>query len=254
VVSEVLRQELIDRGTTADKILVNPNAVDPARFHPGCGCDQVRKQFGFRGDDKVVGFIGSFSYWHGISVLQSAIEVILKEQEANDSLPQLRFLLIGDGPLGAEMRQTLEPHCEKGWVVFTGQVSHDLAPSYLDSADILVSPHVPMPDGKPFFGSPTKLFEYMAMGKAIVASDLDQLARVLTHQRTAWLVEPGSSKELAAAIRLLAVDPEMRHRLGKNAREAALSRHTWEQNAVRVLARFATDEQPVAATLGQSVA
>ena len=254
VVSDVLRQELIDRGITADKILVNPNAVDPAQFHPGCGGDAVRKQFGFQADDNVVGFIGSFSYWHGISVLQSTIEMILEEQEANDRLPKLRFLLIGDGPLRAEMRQTLEAYCIKGWVVFTGQVSHNLAPPYLDSADILVSPHVPMPDGKPFFGSPTKLFEYMAMGKAIVASDLDQLGRALTHQRTAFLVEPGNSKELAAAIRLLAADPDTRHRLGNNAREAALSQHTWEQNAVRVLARIAAEQQTVTATLGQSVA
>jgi len=254
VVSDVLRQELIDRGIAAEKILVNPNAVDPTHFHPGCGGDAVRKQFGFRVDDKVVGFIGSFSYWHGISVLQSTIEMILKEQEADDCLPKVRFLLVGDGPLLEELRQSLASYCKKGWVVLTGQVSHDLAPSYLDCADILVSPHVPMPDGKPFFGSPTKLFEYMAMGKAIVASNLDQLARVLAHQRTAWLVEPGNAKELAAAIRLLAVDPEMRQRLGSNAREAALSRHTWEQNAVRVLTRFPAEAQPVAATLGQSVA
>jgi len=83
---------------------------------------------------------------------------------------------------------------------------------------------------------------------------LDQLGRALTHQRTAFLVEPGNSKELAAAIRLLAADPDMRHQLGHNAREAALSQHTWEQNAVRVLARIAAEEQTVAATLGQSVA
>jgi glycosyltransferase involved in cell wall biosynthesis len=254
VVSDVLQQELIARGIPEDKILVNPNAVDPTQFYPDCGGEVVREQLGFKANHSVVGFIGSFSYWHGISVLQSAIEMILKEQQANHSLPELRFLLVGDGPLHAELREALEPYCKKRWVIFTGQVSHNCAPSYLDCADILVSPHVSMPDGRPFFGSPTKLFEYMAMGKAIIASNLDQLASVLTHQRTAWLIEPGSSKELAAAIRLLAMNPEMRLGLGRNAREAALNKHTWEQNAARVLARFATDGQPVAVTLGQSVA
>jgi len=254
VVSDVLQQELIARGIPADKILVNPNAVDPTRFYPDCGGEAVREQLGFQAHHNVIGFIGSFSYWHGISVLQAAIEMILKEQEANDSMPEMRFLLIGDGPLLEGMREALEPYCKKSWVVFTGQLSHDRAPSHLDSTDILVSPHVPMPDGKPFFGSPTKLFEYMAMGKPIVASSLDQLARVLTHRHTAWLIEPGSSTELAAAIRSLAMDPEMRFRLGRNAREVALNKHTWEQNAVRVLARFASNEQTVAATLGQSVA
>jgi glycosyltransferase involved in cell wall biosynthesis len=254
VVSDVLREQLIERGIAADKIIVNPNAVDPAQFHPGSGGETVRKQLGFETDDKVVGFIGTFSYWHGISVLQSAIEMILREEEGARCSTKLRFLLIGDGPLHAELRESLASYSKKGRVVFTGQVSHDLAPAYLDSADILVSPHVPMPDGKPFFGSPTKLFEYMASGKAIVASNLDQLARVLTHQRTGWLVEPGNAKELAAAIRLLAVDPEMRQQLGQNAREEALREHTWERNAVRVLARFSSDQQMVAPALGQSVA
>ena len=55
------------------------------------------------------------------------------------------------------------------------------APSYLAACDILASPHVPNADGTPFFGSPTKLFEYMAMGKCIVASDLDQVGEILEH-------------------------------------------------------------------------
>jgi glycosyltransferase involved in cell wall biosynthesis len=239
VVSEVLKEQLIDRGIPGERILVNPNAVDPERFQPNCGGGDIRKQFGFPPDHVVVGFIGSFSYWHGIGVLQEAIQVLLREQESHRTLPELRFLLVGDGPLGEEMRGVLEPYRKRGWVVFAGQVSHDRAPAYLDSADILVSPHVPMPDGKPFFGSPTKLFEYMATGKAIIASDLDQLARVLTHDQTAWLVEPGNAAALGRAIRLLAGRPQLRRDLGQRAREAALAKHTWEQNANRLLSCLA---------------
>ena len=85
-------------------------------------------------------------------------------------------------------------------MIFTGALPHDKVAEYLDAADILVSPHIPMPDGSRFFGSPTKLFEYMAMGKAIVASRLEQLAEILEHDRTAWLVTPGNTEELAEAI------------------------------------------------------
>jgi glycosyltransferase involved in cell wall biosynthesis len=240
VVSDVLKEQLIDKGIPGERVLVNPNAVDPARFRPNCGGEEIRKQFGCQPDHVVIGFIGSFSYWHGIGVLQEAIQALLREQECEQTLPELRFLLIGDGPLSEEMRGVLEPYQKRGWVVFAGQVSHDRAPAYLDSADILVSPHVPMPDGKPFFGSPTKLFEYMATGKAIIASDLDQLARVLTHEQTAWLVEPGNAAELGRAIRLLAGNPQMRRQLGQKAREAALTEHTWEQNANRLLSYFDT--------------
>jgi glycosyltransferase involved in cell wall biosynthesis len=242
VVSDALRQELIERGIPEQKILVNPNAVDPDIFYPDCGGNEIRQQLGIQPANVTVGFIGSFSYWHGIGVLQEAIRLLLREQESQPTFPELRFVLIGDGPLNPEIREALDPYRKRGWVLFTGQLSHEQAPRYLAAADILVSPHVPMPDGKPFFGSPTKLFEYMSMGKAIVASNLDQLARVLTHLETAWLVEPGSARELADAIRLLAADAEMRSYLGKNARNNALSNHTWQQNAARVLSRFAEVE------------
>jgi len=93
-----------------------------------------------------------------------------------------------------------------------------------------------MPDGRPFFGSPTKLFEYMAMAKAIIASNLDQLAQVLTHGTTAWLVRPGSDVELAAAIEMLAEERNCAARSGKCSRPY-LDRYTWRVNAGRVLAR-----------------
>jgi glycosyltransferase involved in cell wall biosynthesis len=94
---------------------------------------------------------------------------------------------------------------------------------------------VPMPDGSKFFGSPTKLFEYMAMGKGIVASRLDQLAEVLEHDRTALLVTPGDPEELAAAILRLALDRAKREALGAAARKAAVERHSWARNVACAL-------------------
>jgi glycosyltransferase involved in cell wall biosynthesis len=90
-------------------------------------------------------------------------------------------------------------------------------------------------DGSQFFGSPTKLFEYMAMGKGIVASRLGQIGDVLVDEETALLVEPGDAGELAAAIVRFAQSQEMRQRFGANARQAAIEKHTWRHNAQRVL-------------------
>jgi glycosyltransferase involved in cell wall biosynthesis len=92
-----------------------------------------------------------------------------------------------------------------------------------------------MPDGSKFFGSPTKLFEYMAMGKGIVASRLDQLAEVLEHERTALLVTPGNAEELAEAILWLALNPKAREALGSAARRAAVERHCWSHNVACAL-------------------
>ncbi len=123
---------------------------------------------------------------------------------------RLRFVLMGNGLLHGEMRSALAAYEKTGEVIFTGSLPSDKVAEYLDASDILVSPHIPMPDGSRFFGSPTKLFEYMAMGKGIVASRLEQLAEVLEHDRTAWLVTPGDVEELAEAILRLALDPAKR--------------------------------------------
>lgn len=237
VVSEALRDELLQQGVLQERILVNPNAVNPSAFQPGCGGREVRTEFGFTSDTVVVCFVGSFGYWHGIAVLQHAIAMLMKQSKNCPGSTNLRFLLVGNGVLQAETREALREYEQKGLVVFTGLLPHEAIPRLLDASDILVSPHVPMPDGRPFFGSPTKLFEYMAMAKPIIASNLDQLAQVLTHGTTGWLVRPGNDVELAAAIEALAQDSALRRSLGQNARAAILDGHTWRVNAARVLAR-----------------
>lgn len=235
VVSEVLRDELVARGVAEQKIIVNPAAVDPERFRPGLGGEDARRELGFSASDIVACFAGSFSYFHGIPVLSEAIRLLLG-REGRGRSPRVCFLLVGDGPLRAEVEDELKHHVATRRVVFTGPVSPELVPRLLDAADILLAPTVPMPGGKRFFGSPSKLFEYMAMSKAIVASDLEQLGAVLDHGETAWLVPAGVHEALAGAIEALARDPELRERLGSHARTAAAEKHTWRQNALRLLA------------------
>jgi len=93
---------------------------------------------------------------------------------------------------------------------------------------------VPSTDGSEFFGSPTKLFEYLAMGKGIVASRLGQVGEVIIDGENGLLVEPGDADGLARAIERLAGDGELRARLGAAARETAIERYTWRHNAARV--------------------
>ena len=127
--------------------------------------------------------------------------------------------------------------------IFAGHVQHERVPALLDACDILLSPHVPLEDGSEFFGSPTKLFEYMAMGKGIVASRLGQIADVLADEQNALLIEPGSAQQLADAILRLMKSRELRERLGAAARRAAIERHTWKQNAQRVINEYVSLSQ-----------
>jgi glycosyltransferase involved in cell wall biosynthesis len=226
VVSEALRAELSERGIPADRIQVNPNAVDPDYFYPGWRREPGRRELGVETGEVLAGFAGSFSLWHGIEILEQAIVRLLQSHPPC----RLRFVLMGNGLLHGEMRSALAAYESTGEVIFTGSLPSDKVVEYLDACDILVSPHIPMPDGSRFFGSPTKLFEYMAMGKGIVASRLEQLAEVLEHDRTALLVTPGDVDELAEAILDLAIHPEKRAALGAAARRAAVERHSWSRN------------------------
>jgi glycosyltransferase involved in cell wall biosynthesis len=225
VVSDALRAELSDRGIPADRIRVNPNAVDPDYFFPGRGRERGRSELGVEASEVVVGFAGSFSLWHGVEILEQAIVQLLDNRPC-----RLRFVLMGNGLLHGEMRSSLAVYANTGEVIFTGSLPSNKVADYLDACDILVSPHIPMPDGSRFFGSPTKIFEYMAMGKGIVASRLEQIAEVLEHDRTAWLVTPGDVNELAEGIVRLAMDPAKRKELGEAARRAATERHSWVRN------------------------
>ena len=250
VLSNVLRDELLARGIGKDKIAVNPAAADVHRFYPGCGGAEARERLGFAPEDIVVTFLGSFSYYHGITVLQASIATLLRRRLQRDHAPKLKFLLIGDGILRLAMKQELDALEGSETVIFAGSVTHDKVPGLLDASDILVSPHVPLEDGSAFFGSPTKLFEYMAAGKAIVASNLYQLAEVLEHGKTALMVSPGNDAELTEAIELLARDPELRHSLGSNARDTVLERHTWRHNGVRALSFARAYQQGISADAG----
>jgi len=229
VVSEVERRNLEARGITPEKIVVNPNGVDVERFRPGAGGRETRRELGLRDDELVAGFVGTFGPWHGVEKLAEAIKSI-------PASGQLRFLLVGSGRLHAEVEKQLAS--EAGRVIFTGAVDHDRVPRLLDACDILLAPHVPLADGSEFFGSPTKIFEYMAMGKAIVASRLGQIGEVLTDRETALLVEPGNVAELVTAIEKLIESDELRATLGAKARGVAEREHTWKHNAQRVLEAY----------------
>jgi glycosyltransferase involved in cell wall biosynthesis len=239
VVSEVERRNLERRGVDPAKIVFNPNGVDASVFHPGVGGKKTRQQLRLTDDEVVVGFVGTFGPWHGVLVLAEAIKLI------PCNLP-IRFVFVGNGSLHEDVQLRLQDECETKRVIFTGPVAHGEVPALLDACDILASPHVPLTDGSEFFGSPTKLFEYMAMSKGIVASRLGQIGEVLRDGDTALLVEPGNPQALAAAIQRLAASQSLRTCLGENARAAAVRRYTWRHNAQRVLDTYHSlaDETP----------
>jgi glycosyltransferase involved in cell wall biosynthesis len=229
-VSEALRDELVDRGVEAERVVWHPNGVDPARFDPDrFGAEErraLRERYGIPSDARVVTFVGTFGQWHGVDVLARSIRT--HAAWARDF--GVRFLLIGDGLKMPEVRALVEGVDDI--VTLPGLVPQDEAPLHLAASNVLVSPHVPNADGSPFFGSPTKLFEYMAAAKPIVASDLDQIGDVL--RGVGVLVRPGDPDDLVRGLREALDHPE----LGAAARERVLERYTWRHHVDAMLERL----------------
>jgi len=232
VVSKTLKQELVERNITENKILVNPNGVDINLYNPGIQASSLADKSRTKGKI-VIGFIGTFGPWHGAELLASAFVSILNSKP--DLTNKIHLLMIGDGVRMPMVKDIIKKHKHCGSVTFTGLTRQDEGPDFLSLCDILVAPHVPNPDGSPFFGSPTKLFEYMAMGKSIVASDLNQIGEILCHRDTALLVTPNDTSALAEGILELIYDPRLTCSLGINARKKVCEKYSWANHTQRIL-------------------
>jgi glycosyltransferase involved in cell wall biosynthesis len=230
VVSKALREAVLEQGVPDERVLVNPNGVDVDRLAPLRARDaaQWRRAEG-RPEAPTVGFIGTFGPWHGVRLLPDLVEAVAAAR------PDARWVLIGGGWLHDEVGAEIEKRGLAGRVLMTGLIDHDEALRLLASSDVCVSPHVPNPDGSRFFGSPTKLFEYMGLGKPIVAADLEQIGEVIEHERTGLLHPPGDAAAAGAAILRLLDDPELRARLGDAALAEARARYSWRAHTRRIL-------------------
>jgi glycosyltransferase involved in cell wall biosynthesis len=254
-ISDALKEELMERGVEGARIACYPNCIDESLFDPAkCGTAEIqaiRAAHRIPNDAVVIGFIGTFGPWHGIEILARAIAQLGINSEEWLKRTKVRFMLVGDGNKMSDVKQILSGSVGMKYTTLTGLVPQHQAPVYLASTDVLASPHVANADGSRFFGSPTKLFEYMAMGKAIVASDLDQIGEVLknslrtgslpedesngTETAIAVLCRPGSVDDLVQSIRFVVEKPAWRSLLGHNARREALEKYTWKEHVRRIL-------------------
>ena len=122
-------------------------------------------------------------------------------------------------------------------LVFTGWVKHSSVPQYLRACNVLVAPF-PKTDHYNFYMSPMKIFEYMAIGVPIVASELNSIREIVDND-SAFLVEPENAEALAHGIsQAVAASSESKKRSGR-ALEMVRG-HSWHKRAERIISRLNT--------------
>lgn len=250
VISEVVKGDLVARGVPPERILVNPNGVDPGAYAPPSPGEKaaLRNELGWDATHCVIGFTGTFGGWHGIDVLAATLPAICRR------LPEARFLFIGDGHHKHLIDAAVDEHGLADRVRLVGRVPQREGARLLGACDIFVSTHNSHMVDSRFFGSPTKIFEYMAMGGAIVATDLEQIGEVLSpalrvsdlarpdlkvEDQRSVLCTPGDVAEFVDAVVLLAGRAEVCDALGRNARRAAVDQYAWAHHVARLIARAA---------------
>lgn len=218
-VSSALRdayEELIDEEIR--HALIVPNAVNSTTI----AAFRERPPSPHNNDQVTIGFVGSLLRWHGVDMLMEAFA------EVHMSRPNTRLEIVGDGELRANLEADARSLNLGEAITFTGSLPHEQALERVASFDIGVAVNSNR------YGSPLKLFEYAALGCAIVAPDVAPAHEVLLDGDEALFVSPNKTDIVTTLIRLVD-DADLRRRLGAAARSRIVAEHTWDRAAARVL-------------------
>lgn len=222
-ISSYFRDQAVAAYGAIAPAVISPNAADLTQFDPArFQRDVLRRERALEGR-VVCGFIGSFARWHGVDGFVRAIAPQLHR------VPALTLVLVGDGVTLPEVRALVEQTGLDAQVHLPGRVAHGDIASWVACMDYAV-----LPDSN-HYGSPMKLFEFMAMGVAVVAPDYAPIAEVTEDGRTGWLFEKRNTQACIERLLALAVDPDQRGRVGAAAREYIVRERQWRNNAEQLL-------------------
>lgn len=222
-VNQPIHDELVDDVDDPAKLVVVGNGWDhgwAATPHRPRG--EVLGALGIDPGALVIVFVGSFLPWHRAEALIDALAT------AGIDRPW-HLLLLGDGPRLPATLESAARHGVAARVTSTGHLPQDAVGAHLRAADIAVLPATNA------YGNPMKLVEYLAAGTAVVAPRQATVTELCTHDRTAWLFTPDDSAALAAALRTVAHDDDLRRRLARTAATAAAALR-WDRQAARLVA------------------
>ncbi len=230
-VSTPLRDRIVAAGVAADRVRVVPNAVRREMLAAPRDGAPARRRLGIPADAVVVGFTGWFRPWHGLErLLEGFADAGLERHGAT-------VLLVGEGRSLPALREVVARRGLERAVRFAGRVDREAIAAHIAAFDIALQPAATP------YASPMKLFEYMALGTAIVAVATPAIRETLTDGVDALLFDEGDADGMMDRVTRLVLDRPLRERLGAEARRTIERQgHFWDRNASRSLDHLARCE------------
>ncbi len=226
VASDAIGDMALQLGIPPERIFEGHVGGNLERFHPEIDGSKVLEHHDL--DAPVVMYLGQLHGAQYCELFLHAARRILDERD------DVTFVVVGTGHRFGELHRISEELQIGHRLVFTGAVDHDRVPEYLAAADVVVACFADTPQVR--CKSPLKVCEYLSMGKAIVASEVGEAAKMV--RDVGVLTEPGDVKSLAGGIRTLLDDPELREELGKKARRRAETKYNWGVTAENCLRAY----------------
>lgn len=221
VVSERMKGLLMEHGVEKEKIVVVPNGVDVELFRPFNVLRSPAKE-------PTLGFAGTLYPWQGLDLLLRALA------QLRDEGYSLRLLVVGDGLMRHSWESLARNLGLSANVTFMGRVPMDKVPGLLAGVDLTYSGQIPSAAGI-MYHSPLKLYEYMALGKPVVAAAYDDAKRLLGQDERGFLFEPGSLDDLVRALRKAIAYRERWQAMGEEGRRLVEREHSWESRVRQMI-------------------
>ena len=229
-----------DCGADPEQVTVVSNTVELARFAPDGGELTTRGSSGASASVEsdteastsgrfTVSYVGGFGAHRGLDTTIRAVA-------ATDSDVELLLVGGGGGTTETELRALITELGVDDRVTITGWVDFADVPDYIATSDVCVVPHASTPHTETTV--PHKLFQYMAMGKPVVVTDVAPLARIVRETESGLVVPAGDSQAMAEALARLRDDPALCAELGRNGRAAVEETYNWDRDAERLLAVY----------------
>lgn len=222
-VAQGIKDGIIELYSVPDeKIVVIENGANIELFKP-MDQEQAKKELNLDKDINYVCFVGNLAPWQGVEYLIQAAPSILV------SCTNIRFLIVGNGPMKNEWIQYAQKLGVYDKFIFTGSVPYEQVPLYINSGLVCIAPFK-----KDRIASPMKIYEYLACNKPVVASNIPGISDLLNNSGGGIAVTPENPEELADAVIKILKDKKFRENMTEKGRKYILKYHTWENVAKRV--------------------